>query len=79
MPAKISLSFLHGGILSLTQSAKLSLHIHGRPLIPPPWLQHLDQIGEREQIGHTERGPASSHYHKRIVRDNVGPTGRDLP
>jgi len=50
------------------------------PLIPtPPWLQHIDQVGEREQVGHTERGPASGHYHKRIVRYNVGPTGRDLP
>jgi hypothetical protein len=42
-------------------------------------LQHLDQVGEREQIGRTERGPPGGHYHKRIVRDNVGPTGRDLP
>jgi hypothetical protein len=42
-------------------------------------VQHLDQVGEREQIGHTERGPAGGHYHKRIVRDNVGPTGWDLP
>ena len=42
-------------------------------------MQHLDQVGEREQIGHTERGPPGGHNHKRIVRDNVGPTGRDLP
>ena len=42
-------------------------------------MQHLDQVGERKQIGHTERGPAGGHYHKRIVRENVGPTGRDLP
>jgi len=50
-----------------------------RTLIPPPWLQHLDQVGEQEQIGHAERGPAGGHYHERIIRDNVGPTGRDLP
>ena len=42
-------------------------------------MQHLDQVGEREQIGHTERGPPGGHNHKRILRDNVGPTGRDLP
>ena len=44
-----------------------------------PWLQHLDQVGECEQIGNTERGSPGGHDHKRIVRDNVGPTGRDLP
>jgi hypothetical protein len=42
-------------------------------------LQHLDQVGEQEQIGHTESGPAGSHHHERIFPDNVGPTGRDLP
>ena len=41
-------------------------------------MQHLDQVGEREQIDYTERGPAGGHRHKRIVRYNVGPTGRDL-
>ena len=46
---------------------------------PPAGLQHLDQVGEREQIGHTERGSPGGHNHKRILRDNVGPTGRDLP
>jgi hypothetical protein len=43
------------------------------------WLQHLDQVGEREQICYTERGSPGGHDHKRILRDNVGPTGRDLP
>ena len=57
------------------------LHINGRSRIPPTpaWLQHLDQIGEREQIGHTERGSPRGHNHKRILGDNVGPTGRNLP
>ena len=50
-----------------------------RTLIPPPWLQHLNQTGEHEQIGHTERGSPSCHNHKRILGDNVGPTGRNLP
>jgi hypothetical protein len=45
----------------------------------PAWLQHLDQISKREQIGHPERGSAGSDDHKRIVRDYVGPTSRDLP
>ena len=45
----------------------------------PAWLQHLDQVSEREQIGHPERGSPGSDDHKRIVRDYVGPTGRDLP
>src|SRR6516165_1726250 len=49
------------------------------PRAPPAGLQHLDQVGEREQIGHTERGSPGGHNHKRILRDNVGPTGRDLP
>jgi len=45
----------------------------------PAWLQHLDQVGEHEQICHTERGSPGGHDHKRIVGNNVGPTGRDLP
>jgi hypothetical protein len=45
----------------------------------PAWLQHLDQVSEREQIGHPERGSPGGDDHKRIVRDYVGPTGRDLP
>jgi hypothetical protein len=48
-------------------------------ILLPPWLQHLDQVGEREQIGHAERGSPGCHNHKRIVRDDVGPAGRDLP
>ena len=42
------------------------------------WLQHLDQVSEREQIGHPERGSPGRDDHKRIVRDHVGPTSRDL-
>ena len=45
----------------------------------PAWLQHFDQVSEREQIGHTKRGSPSGDDHKRILRDHVGPTGRDLP
>ena len=45
----------------------------------PPWLQQLDPVGECEQIGYTERGSPGGHHYKRIVRDNIGPTGRELP
>ena len=43
------------------------------------WLQHLDQVGEHKEIGHTERGSPGRHDHKWILCDNVGPTSRDLP
>jgi len=41
--------------------------------------QHPDQVSEREQIYYTERGSAGGNDHKRILCDNVGPTGRNLP
>jgi len=33
-----------------------------------PWLQNLDQVGEREQTCQTERGSPGGHDYKRIVR-----------
>src|SRR5712691_131190 len=50
-----------------------------RVTAPVPDPTDLDQVGEHEQISHTKRGSPGGHDHKRILRDHVGPTGRDLP
>jgi len=45
----------------------------------PARLQHLDQVGECEQIGHTECRSPGGHDDKWVDCDYVGPIGRDLP
>ena len=43
------------------------------------WPQHVNHVGEREQIGRAKCGTARSDDDKWVSRDDVGPRGGDLP
>jgi hypothetical protein len=64
----------------LNTIGEIPLTHSGTPrILPPVWPQPLDHVGEHEQIGHPERRSPSGYDYKGICRDDVGPTGRNLP